>query len=112
MRQNLLIFSPRMAHPEEIYAALNKYNISASIVFDAQEAVAILITDSPDFFWLDVDIEAAQMFLIEISSKTLCPPPYIILTSSFGNSKLRAVLQSSVRRAADKGVAIQCFFQF
>ncbi len=50
MRQNLLIFSPRMAHPEEIYAALNKYNISASIVFDAQEAVAILITDSPDFF--------------------------------------------------------------
>ena len=84
MRQNLLIFSPRMAHPEEIYAALNKYNISASIVFDAQEAVAILITDSPDFFWLDVDIEAAQMFLIEISSRTLRPPPYIILTSSFG----------------------------
>ena len=58
MRQNLLIFSPHMAHAEEMYAVLNKDDISASIVFDAQEAVAILITDSPDFFWLDVDIEA------------------------------------------------------
>lgn len=92
MRQNLLIFSPRMAHAEEIYAALKKYDISASIVFDAQEAVALVITDSPDFFWLDVDMEAAQMFLTEISNRTLRPPPYIILTSSFGNSKLRAVL--------------------
>lgn len=92
MRQNLLIFSPRMAHAEETYAALNKYDISASIAYDAKEAVAILVTDSPDFFWLDVDIEAAQMFLTEISNRTLRPPPYIILTSSFGNSKLRAVL--------------------
>ena len=92
MRQNLLIFSPRITHAEEIYAALKKYDISASIAYDAQEAVAILVTDSPDFFWLDVDIEAAQVFLKEISGRTLRPPPYIILTSSFGNSKLRAVL--------------------
>lgn len=55
MRQNLLIFSPRMAHAEEIYAVLNKYDISASIVFDAQEAVAILITNSPNFFgWMSM----------------------------------------------------------
>ncbi|MBD5169367.1 MAG: response regulator transcription factor [Oscillibacter sp.] len=92
MRQNLLIFSPHMAHAEEIYAALNKYDISVSIVFDAQEAVAFLITNPPDFFWLDVDIEAAQIFLTEISNRTLRPPPYIILTSSFSNSEIRAVL--------------------
>ena len=92
MRQNILVFSSHLTHAEEIYSALDKHDISALIVSDANKAIAVLTSDYPAFFWLDVDTKAAQSFLTEISDRALRPPPYIILTSSFGDSKVRAIM--------------------
>lgn len=92
MKQDILIFSSRITQPEEVCAAMNKHDISAGIVFSAHEAIASLISRPPAFFWLDIDLEDARIFLKEMTDRVLHPPPYIILTSSFADSVVRAAM--------------------
>jgi len=92
MKQDILIFSSRITHSEQVCAAMDKHDISALVVFNAYDAMATLVLHPPAFFWLDIDIEDARLFLKEITDKVLHPPPYIILTSFFTNSAHRAIM--------------------
>ncbi len=98
MKQDILIFSSHITQPEEVYAAMDKHDISAVIVFSAHEAIASMVSHPPAFLWLDIDIEDARLFLKEMTDRVLHPPPYIILTSSFAGSAARA---SMLGRGAD-----------
>ena len=92
MKQNILIFSSHITHSEQTCATLRMHGISPIIVFNAREAMILLASHPPAFFWLDVDAENAQLFLAEMVDRVLYPPPYIILTSSFASSTARAVM--------------------
>lgn len=92
MRQNILIFSSRLMHLDQVYATMKQQGISASIVCDPHEAMTALVSHPPAFFWLDVDTEDAQFFFEEMADRVLYPPPYIILTSSFAGSTARAFM--------------------
>ena len=65
--------------------------ISASFVYNLHDAMSKLASTPPAFLWLDIDRENAEIFLREIVDWVL-HPPYIILTSSFIDSRDRAVM--------------------
>jgi len=92
IKQDILIFSSHITHTEQVCAALDKHDISSGIVFNAHDAIASLVFHTPAFFWLDIDIEDARLFLKEMTNRVLHPPPYIILTSPFADSVTRAAM--------------------
>lgn len=92
MKQDILIFSSRIKRSDQVRATLDEHDIPALIVFNPHEAMASLVLHPPAFFWLDIDTEDAYLFLKDMTSRALHPPPYIILTSSFADSTARATM--------------------
>lgn len=92
MKQEILILFSRLEYAESAYISLAEHGISAMIVVDERDALSALITYPPAFLWIDLDIEAARLFLAKVTTKFLHPPPYIILASSFSGSADRAVM--------------------
>lgn len=90
MKQDILILSARLGHVESACTALEDHGISANIVRDEQTAFSSLLLHVPAFFWIDLELEAARAFLVELMDRFLHPPPYIILTAPFADSADRA----------------------
>ncbi len=92
MKQSILIYSYDLEHTESAYNDLTKQDISVTVVTNRLDAFSALISSIPDFLWIDLNPDAARIFLTEIMDQFLHPPPYIILTSSFTGSTDRAEL--------------------
>ena len=90
MKQDILILSNRKDHIEPAYTALAEHDILATIVTDTNSLLSALRTHIPAFLWLDMDMDVARPILAKIMDRLLCPPPYIILASSFSSSTDRA----------------------
>ena len=54
MKQDILIISPRIEHPEEMYRLFAKNAISSELVNDISHALQHLAAHTPAFLWIDL----------------------------------------------------------
>lgn len=103
MKQDILIISLRIMEPGKIHSVFVQNAVTSELVNDIPTALRQLPVHTPAFLWLDLEIETARSVLDEIANSFIHPPPYIILTSSFGDSTSRAVM---LDRGAD--ACVEC----
>ena len=103
MKQDILIISLRISQSEEVHSLFAQNAVTSELVNDIPMALRQLAVHTPAFLWIDLEMETARLVLDEIANAFIHPPPYIILTSSFGDSTSRAIM---LDRGAD--ACVEC----
>ena len=106
MKQDVILISRSTEHSLKICEALKRIGIDVFQSESIDNVKAGLVSHSPAFLLLDIDIEGSKAFLWEISKGILYPPPYILAMGTFSSvSECIAILDSGADAYINKPIS-------